>query len=320
MRDLLCPADRSLSSPVGRWLVCAGSMLATIAGGCSPSETEATLPVKAVRHWTMPPDGASFPAPRGMFAADNREIYVLDDAGRVLVFDRAGELQRQWRMPEYEIGRPEGICRFRDGRIAVADTHYNRVVFFDEGGQVLHIMGESGSQPGQFVYPVAITQDTEQNFYVAEYGDKHRIQKFSVGGEFLLEFGSHGTEPGQFQRPSGIVWMDGSIYVVDAFNNRVQVFRDDGRFLQILGESDNSIGLDYPYDIARSSTGDLYVVEYRSGRVTHLNTGGRVLGRFGQTGRERGEFLTPWGLTVTSDSCVLVADTGNRRIVEIEFH
>ena len=34
-------------------------------------------------------------------------------------------------MPEYERGRPEGALFLRDGRIAVTDTHYHRIIFFD---------------------------------------------------------------------------------------------------------------------------------------------------------------------------------------------
>ena len=50
---------------------------------------------------------------------------------RVLVFSTSGQLLRKWEMPAYDVGKPEGICVFKDGRIAVTDTHYHRVVFFD---------------------------------------------------------------------------------------------------------------------------------------------------------------------------------------------
>ncbi len=285
--------------------------------GCNV-ETGPQLPIASVRNWPMPPSGYRTPAPRGMTVGPDNELYVLDDAGRVLVFDVDGSLIRQWAMPESSVGNPEGICVLKDGRIAVADTHYFRIVFFDANGYVLKMLGGHGKEPGQFIYPVAITQDDDENIYVCEYGENDRVQKFDVEGKFLLQFGSFGTEPGQFQRPSGIVWHDGTVYVADAFNNRIQKFSDRGEFLGIIGESEPSAGLHYPYDMTKGPDANLYIVEYGAGRISKLDRNGKVLGRFGSTGTGPGQFSTPWGLTIDSQSRLLVADTGNRRIVELK--
>ena len=287
--------------------------------GCE-SEDGPVLVVKSVKYISMPNDGARIPAPRGMFAAtDYDELYVLDNAGRVLVYNGSGEISRQWRMPESDVGRPEGVCRFHDGRVVVADTHYDRLVFFDPDGKVLKLMGEHGTGPGEFVYPVAITQDSAQNFYVGEYGDKNRVQKFDVEGNYILEFGTHGEGDGQFQRPSGLVWNEGLVYAVDAFNNRVQVFTDNGEFQGFFGESDNLPELDYPYDITRCPDGRLFVIEYKSGRLSGFAADGQLIGRYGTSGRGKGQLLNPWGLTAWSNSRLFIADTGNHRIVEIEL-
>lgn len=292
--------------------------------GCTEGGGEAW---NVKRSWAMPADGVKIPAPRAVHATSAGELYILDDAGRVLVYDLDGQLLRQWRMPESEVGNPEGLCLLSDGRIAVADTHYHRVVFFDSEGKVLGMLGSLGKGPGQFIYPVAIVADDAGNFYVGEYGENDRVQKFSPEGKFLLQFGGFGTGPGEFQRPSGLVWHEERIYAVDAFNNRIQVFSDDGEFLGILGEKEESPGLHYPYDISQDAAGVLYVVEYAAGRVSRFDLEGRLIDRFGTTGTGSGQFKTPWGLTVGRASAsspvakpqVFVADTGNRRIVELEL-
>jgi iron(III) transport system ATP-binding protein len=280
-----------------------------------------TLIVKKESNWLMPPDGHRVPAPRGMTVSPANEYLVLDNAGRVLVFDENGDLQRQWWMPEYSIGKAEGICVLKDGRIAVADTHYHRVVFFDHEGQVTGMFGQRGSGPGDFVYPVAITQDPDENLYICEYGQNDRVQKFRPDGTFLLQFGGPGTEAGQFQRPSGVAWYDHKLYVVDAFNNRIQVFGEDGKLVAILGESDKIAEVHYPYDIAVDPHGDLFVVEYGAGRVSKFNRQGRLLGRYGRSGsgQTAAQFSTPWGLTIDRRGRLYVCDTGNRRIVELEL-
>ena len=287
--------------------------------GCFDSSPP--LVVRRESNWMMPPDGPRVPAPRGITVSPDNEYLVLDNAGRVLVFNEAGDIKRQWWMPEYSVGKPEGICVLKDGRIVVTDTHYHRVVFFDHDGHVTSMFGQRGSGPGDFVYPVAICQDPDENLYICEYGQNDRVQKFRPDGTWLLQFGGPGTEPGQFQRPSGITWFDHRLYVVDAFNNRIQSFEEDGKLVAILGDSDKISEVHYPYDITVDQNGDLYVVEYGAGRVSKFTRQGRLLGRYGKSGpgQTAAQFSTPWALTIDRRGRLYVCDTGNRRIVELEL-
>ena len=308
------PGERVIMKLLQVLLVC---LLLT---GCF-CDTSPILGVKRESNWLMPPDGARVPAPRGMTVSPQNEYLVLDNAGRVLVFNEDGDLQRQWWMPEYAIGKAEGICVLKDGRIAVADTHYHRIVLFDHDGVVRGMFGQRGSEPGDFVYPVSITQDPDENLYICEYGQNDRVQKFRPDGTFLLQFGGPGTAAGQFQRPSGIVWYDHRLYIVDAFNNRIQVYTDEGKLVEILGESDRIAEVHYPYDITVDQHGDLLVVEYGAGRVSKFSRTGRLLGRYGKSGSGQvvAQFSTPWGISIDRRGRIYVCDTGNRRIVELDL-
>jgi ABC-type multidrug transport system ATPase subunit/sugar lactone lactonase YvrE len=297
-------------------------LLGLATAGCSSAAGDAgdpQLEIQSVTSWAMPAEGAKIPSPRAVHVGIHEEIFVLDNVGRVLVFDSAGKLQRHWWMPDYADGRPEKICQFRDGRLAVADTHYHRIVFFDAEGNVLALRGRLGRDPGEYIYPVAVVEDDAENYYVCEYGSNDRIQKFDREGNFLLQFGGFGTEKGEFQRPSGIVWRAGKVYVVDAFNSRIQVFSDEGAFLEILADGNESAALNSPYDITADANGDLFVVEYGAGRVSKFDGAGKLLGRYGSIGFKEGQFSTPWGIAIDRQSRIYVADTGNRRLVELRF-
>jgi iron(III) transport system ATP-binding protein len=288
-----------------------------LAMGCTSENGEPEFVVSRFDSWKVPSSGRFLPAPRGLYSDADDNVFVLDDAGRVLVYNSQGMITQQWEMPEFAVGKPEGIWKLLDGKIGVADTHYHRVVIFNANGTVSHMFGTQGNGLGQFVFPVSIAQDPHGFLYVGEYGDKQRIQKFTVEGEYVTEFGEHGSAEGQFQRPSGMSWQNGEVYVVDAFNDRIQVFSDDGKFARVIRLPEKSAPLEYPYDLRVTKDNLIYVIENKSARLTVMTLDGTIVGRFGKPGRGMHEFYQPWDLTVLSDGRVLVADTGNHRLVEL---
>ena len=287
--------------------------------GCGRAPQATALTARAWRVWSVPPDGATLPTPRSVALGNDGEIAALDTAGRVLIYDVNGTVQRQWQMLDVRVGKPEGIVVLRDGRVVVCDTHYHRVVWFDAQGAWLKNTGAHGRKDGEFIYPVGICTDAAENLYVCEYGGNDRVQKFSREGQWLASFGSFGTGPGQFQRPSGLTWKDGRLYVADAINNRVLIFSDDGKYLGLLGPEGQPLAFNLPYDIATGGDGALYIVEYGAGRLSRVSPEGRLLGQFGRTGGGEGEFGTPWGLAVDAQNRLYVADTKNRRMVTLRF-
>jgi iron(III) transport system ATP-binding protein len=305
----------SLHSILGRIAACA---LAVFCTGCDGKNAEPRIEVKSWTSWMLPPEGASQPTPRSLTTGPNQEVAVLDTAGRVTIYDAAGAILRQWKMLDVQFGKPEGIVWLKDNRLVVCDTHYHRLVWFDQNGNVLRTVGKRGFGKAEFVFPVGITADRDENLYVCEYGGHDRIQVFTREGEWLREFGSVGTGPGQFQRPSGLVWHDGRVYIADAVNNRVHVYKDSGEYVSLLGGEQPPV-FDLPYDISLGRDGHLYVIEYGAGRLRKLSIEGKVLGQYAKSGTGHAEFATPWGLAVDSRMRVLVADTKNRRIVALQL-
>lgn len=293
------------------------SQLSLLACGCTDSTDGQFIPRQVLRK-SIPSAGATIPAPRAVTTAPDDTLYLLDNAGRVLVFDKDGDPIRQWNMPESDVGNPEGICVLSNGQIAVADTHYHRVVVFDSSGTVVRMVGQEGQKDGDFYWPVAVVEDDQGNLFVSEYGGANRVQKFNKDWQHLLTFGNIGDQPGEFQRPSGMAWHEDQLYIVDAFNDRIQVFDGQGHFLKVLGMQDETSRLHYPYDIALGPGGDIWVIEYGAGRISRFSLKGELLGRFGSTGSGPNQFGTPWGLAVDSNRRIWVADTRNHRLVAVD--
>ena len=126
----------------------------------------------------------------------------MDKSARVQRFSLDGEPQLEWRMPIWELGKPTGLNVSPDGRIFVADTHYFRVIAYDQEGTELMRFGSYGEGPGEFIFPTDVEFGSEGRLYVSEYGGNDRIQVFDADGSYLFGFGSFGSEAGQFNRPA----------------------------------------------------------------------------------------------------------------------
>lgn len=265
--------------------------------------------------------------PRAMAidAADN--LYIVDMTARIQVFDRNGNFQRQWQTPASKNGRPTGLSFDKEGHLAVADTHYYRVLFYSIDGVLLEdrtLGGTFGHGPGEFGLVTDVVQDSQGNYYVAEYGEYDRIQKFSPDGAFLLQWGGHGNEIGQFVRPQNLaIDENDQVWVADACNHRIQVFDatgDEVRLVRCWGREGSELGdLRYPYDLVLDGRGHVYICEYGNHRVQKFTTEGRSLGAWGINGRDEGELYNPWALVQDSKGRIHILDTYNHRVQRIRM-
>ena len=105
-------------------------------------------------------------------------------------------------------------------------------------------------------------------------------------GAVLWQAGGTGTEPGRFHRvTSAATGPDGSIWIVDAGNRRVQVLTASGEPARVLGApSGDSVPLRRPTAIAVGSDGRAYVADAGRAGVVPFGadgTPGELIGGFG---------------------------------------
>lgn len=130
--------------------------------------------------------------------------------------------------------------------------------------------------------------------------------------------GIRGSSPGKFSHPKGIdIASDGSIWVADTFNHRLQHFRSDGSFMgQIAREGSEPGQLYYPEDIAIDTDGSLWIVD--AYRLHHLQPNGSLINRYGSFGSANEKFRDPHGVDIAADGSIWVADYSNHRLVHLQ--
>ncbi|MBN1535141.1 MAG: TIGR03663 family protein [Anaerolineales bacterium] len=137
--------------------------------------------------------------------------------------------------------------------------------------------------------------------------------------------GSFGVESGQFQRPRDIaIAPDGSLFVADTENNRIQHLDAQGNVLHVWGSfADVSVGeapggtFNQPWGIAVSSDGMVYVADTWNHRIQMFTSEGEFITMWGTLGQSDSlySFWGPRDVAVSEDGNVYVTDTGNKRIV-----
>ncbi len=266
-------------------------------------------------------------SPRNMAVGPDGRIYVLDSGNnRVQVFDEFGQVQKSWGASGTEPGlfnEPWGIA-VDDNYVYVADTWNHRIQKFTLEGEYVDSFGMSGSPTedvdeglGLFFGPRSIILINDDQLLVTDTGN-HRMQLLDREGNFLQQIGSFGNLPGQMNEPVGLAQgPDGSIYLADTWNSRVQQFSPD---LFALNEwpvdAWNGTSINNKPYTAVDSAGRIYVTDPEGYRVLVFNPDGTYLARFGSFGSEINNFSLPNGIAIDNQDFVYIADSGNNRILK----
>jgi uncharacterized protein (TIGR03663 family) len=184
--------------------------------------------------------------------------------------------------------------------------------------------GSIGIENGQFTGAHDLAIGPNGDIYVAD-ARNHRIQRFNAEGQFVSTWGSFatvdqgGTAPGgTFNEPWGIaVGPDGSVFVADTWNYRIQKFTADGKFVTMWGTAGTAESPDAfwgPRGIVVNANEQVLVTDTGNNRVLVYDANGGFLSQFGINGMNPGEFDEPVGLAIDNEGLLYVVDTWNQRI------
>ena len=190
---------------------------------------------------------------------------------------------------------PRSIAVGPGGLRFILDTGNNRVVVLNPDGTFRHAFGST--------------------CFLSDIVDSACVDPDGGGP---LELGD-----GQFREPWGIaVGADGTVFVADTWNGRIQAFDSQGNFLRKWGvfsiinnENRDPYSLFGPRGLAVTPTGNLLVADTGNKRILEFTPEGQYVRQVGGGGDLLGQFQEPVDVVVHPPTGhILVSDAWNRRI------
>ena len=262
-----------------------------------------------ITHWAKLPDGREWGSTAGADIGPDGHVWAYDRCGSgsaggpgincdnnpvdpiVKYHKDTGELLAAFGAGLFVT--PHGIHVDDDGNVWVTDfagneagTKGHQVIKFSPEGEVLMRLGEAGvpgSGPGQLNQPNDVITTPEGIIFVADGhngqganpapGSTGRILKYTADGEFIMEWGEIGIGPGEFRTPHALeLDSRGLLFVADRGNHRIQIFDQDGNYLDSYYQFSRISGLFMTEDDM------LYAIDSETGGTNHpgWSTGIRI--------------------------------------------
>ena len=277
-------------------------------------------------------------------------------AAQLLQFSPDGKFIREIGHNLYAWSFAHSVRIDKDDNIWVADKGSDMVIKFNVEGRVAMVFGrkqeasDEGTEPlkhpkpplppvdGLFRQVTDMAWDSAGNTYISDGYINSRVAKVDKDGNWLKSFGEPGEKPGQLSTPHGIaIDLQNNIYVADRGNRRIQVFDAEGKFLRqvtidvpapadarpAIGNKPTSTtgtfaaGSPWALCITPGPNQVLYASDAFPGRIYKLSLDGKLLGMFGKSGKQLGQFGWIHAIACPSENELYVAELLNWRVQKI---
>ncbi len=210
-------------------------------------------PYRRDANWAQLPTGLKWGAVIGAEAGPDGNIYVVHRcfenscAGRsepaLFKFNSAGKMIKSWGVGTFVF--PHGFHVDAHGGIWVSDAQGangkgHQVFKYDADGRLLMTIGTAGVEgdglDNRLRQPTDVVTAPNGDVFITEGhtigGPVNRVSKWSKDGRFITAWGKTGSAPGELNVPHTIALDSrGRLFVGDRANNRIQIFDQNGRFI-----------------------------------------------------------------------------------------
>jgi len=255
---------------------------------------------------------------KGKMGFDARWEHLL------VAVDANGNITEQWTQWDSLFKRPHAIYinpYDPDKYIWVVDDHNHAIFKFTHDGkqlvQTIGTKGEAGEDDKHFNRPTYIAWLPDSTMFVSDGYNGHRVVKLDKNGKFLMAWGEKGnppneTRPGYFNVVHGIAAdpVSRRVYVSDRGNRRMQVFDENGKFIE-----------QWPFSTP-SSVNCLYIgadrkvwaFEDTTAKVVEYDSDGHLLYAWGTLGDWPGGLFNMHGASVDQEGNLYIAEVAGGRV------
>ena len=245
----------------------------------------------------------------------------------LVVVDRDGHLVENWSQWDDTLHRPHQVYVSPydpERHVWVVErgrgrgVHMQVLKFTNDGSELVMRLGDGNDPatrdearanptPGPFDYgdPAVLAFLPDGSFLLGDGYWNTRIVKYDADGNYLMEWGEPGTGPGQFDLVHGLaIDRERRVYVADRRNNRVQIFTEDGEFIEEWPDVTDPVGvfIDEQEAVWVISASLHAVLKFsRAGELQHR------WGAYGGPGGLQGGLFRPHQIDVDQEGNVYVA-------------
>jgi hypothetical protein len=241
---------------------------------------------------------------------DGRRLIADTRNHRVLLVNQNGTTV-QLKPDEGELCDPMNATVLSDGHFLICDTGNHRVVETDPTGRIVWQFGNAAPQRHFLSYPRSVELTADQKYVIADTAHDRIVE---------IEAGQVCERPCQARPPlfwprSARTLPSGGMLIADGRNGRVLEVAADGHVLKELYEIDlgGRNALRDPHDVRMLPNGHLLIVDSSQDLVVEADWSGEVHRAIGDRGELK--LSDPHTAQRLDDGCVVIADTGNHRIL-----
>ncbi len=199
-----------------------------------------------------------------------------------------------------------GAAWLPGGQLMLADEFRHCLYRIDLEAADVEVIGERGSQPGQFWYPRNPAWTAGKLWLCDSWN--HRLQCWDPQQDSWRAFGQMGDGPGCWNEPHQLLSdQAGGLLVVDRCNHRLVQVDADGRSFRPLGQPDDSSSTrhDYPTHLTRTPDGMLLLLDRHGQRIQcwSMQGGGSTTAARVVLGPRVADFACRGPLLVVTEEC-----------------
>ena len=225
-------------------------------------------PYEVDYHFFKLPPGRIMGSSSAVAVDSKGHVWVVDRCGAnscadsdldpIMEFDAQGNFIKAFGKGLFEF--PHGFYIDSQNRLWITDVLLrptnrgkgSQVIAFDTDGNELQRLGKAGvmgTGTDEFYQPSAVLVTKDGTIFVVDGHEDNapvaRVMKFAADGTFIKQWGgTPGGEPGQLQSPHAItIDSEGKLYVGDRWNNRGQIYDQEGELLGSMEQFGRPSGL-----------------------------------------------------------------------------